>query len=50
MWKKNEYDPLYEVLKTTYDIVRLRRKVSMMSFVSESICLVRIPRVVHDEE
>ena len=50
MRNKENCDPMYELLKATYDVIRLRRKVSMMSFVSESLCLVHMPRVIHDNE
>ena len=46
---KEGYVTEYELLKAAYDIVRLRHKVSMLSFVSESLSLVRIPRITREE-
>jgi hypothetical protein len=40
----------YLAIKTTIEIVRLRSKVSMMSYVTESIALVRMPRSKEDDD
>ena len=40
----------YLAIKTTIEIVRLRSKVSMMSYVTESIALVRMPHSKEDDD
>ena len=40
----------YLAIKTTIEIARLRSKVSMMSYVTESIALVWMPRSKEDDD
>ena len=43
-------DRIYQLLKTSYDVIRLRDRVSIMSYVAESVCLVRFPRIYHGND
>ncbi len=47
-----DYQIMKEIrlMKTTYEIMKLRRKVSIMSYISESIALIRTPHPRVGEE
>ena len=41
---------LFRLVKLVHDVKRLRYSVSKMSFITESVCWIRMPRIIRDEE
>ena len=41
---------LFRLVRLVQDVRRLRYSVSKMSFITESLCWIRMPRIVRDEE
>ena len=39
----------YRLLKTVYDVIRLRNNVSKMSFIAQSLCWLPIPVIVRED-
>jgi len=41
---------LYRLMKLVHDVRRLRFNVSEMSFITESVCWIRMPRICRSDE
>ena len=41
---------LYRLMKLVHDVRKLRINVSKMSFITESVSWIRMPRVYHDDD
>ena len=41
---------LYKLIRLVHDVKKLRFNVSKMSFITESVCWIRIPRICHEGE
>ena len=41
---------LYRLMKLVHDVRKLRINVSKMSFITESVSWIRMPRIYHDDD
>ena len=47
---KNDDDLNYLLLKTVYDVKRLRYNVSMMSYIAQSVSWMPVPVLYHEDD
>ena len=47
---KNDDDLNYLLLKTAYDVKRLRYNVSMMSYIAQSVSWMPVPVLYHEDD
>ena len=47
---KNDDDLNYLLLKTAYDVKRLRYNVSMMSYIAQSVSWMPVPVLYHEND